>query len=137
VEMFDLIHSVDSEHLAERIQREAERLGKMQSILMQVNVSGEDSKFGIAAEEAGGLVKSISGMKHLMLMGLMAMPPYSENPEDSRPHFARLRKLRDSLRPFDCDNVCMRHLSMGMSGDFEVAIEEGADIVRIGSAIFK
>jgi PLP dependent protein len=137
VRVFDLIHSVDSLHLAEAIQKEAEKTGKMQSILLQVNVSGEKSKYGFSAKEAGNIINAISGMKNLMLSGLMTIAPYSDNPENSRQYFTELRKMRDDLSSHNCDNVDMKHLSMGMSSDFEVAIEEGADIVRIGSAIFK
>lgn len=137
VKIFDLIHSVDSLHLAREIQKQAEGLNKMQSILLQVNVSGEETKFGIDSKGAEGLVKAISNMKNLMLLGLMSMAPYSDNPEDSRPHFRKLKELRDRFSSYNCDNIAMKHLSMGMSGDFEIAIEEGADIVRIGAAIFQ
>jgi len=137
VGIFDLIHSVDSLRIAQALQKEAEKIGKMQSILAEVNVSGEGTKYGIAAGGLEELVKAVKGMKNLMLLGLMTMAPYSENPEDSRPHFKKLKELRDNLSSYNCDNIDMRHLSMGMSADFEVAIESGADIVRIGSAIFK
>lgn len=135
--LFDLIHSVDSLRLAEEMQKQAEKIGKMQSILVEVNVAGEDTKYGIGPEALENLVKGVRHMKNLMLLGLMMMAPYSANPEDSRIHFRRLRDLRDSLSTYNCGNIDIKHLSMGMSGDFEVAIEEGADIVRIGSAIFK
>jgi len=137
VQLFDLIHSVDSMHLSEKIQQEAHKLNKMQDILVQVNISGEDAKFGIEPKAAGDLIGSIGGMKNLMLLGLMTMVPYSDDPEDSRGHFRKLRELRDDYSSYNCGNIEMKHLSMGMSGDFEVAIDEGADIVRIGSAIFK
>jgi hypothetical protein len=137
LKLFDLIHTVDSIRLAEEIQRQAERINKMQSVLVQVNVSRERTKYGIAVEVLEDLVKAIRSMKNIMLLGLMTMTPYSLNPEDSRVHFRRLRELCSNLSSFNCENIDMRHLSMGMSGDFEVAIEEGADIVRIGSAIFK
>jgi pyridoxal phosphate enzyme (YggS family) len=137
VKLFDLIHSIDSLHLAEEIQNQAEKIGKLQSVLIEVNVSGEATKYGMPPEKIEGLIKAIGGMKNLMLLGLMTMAPYTANPEDSRPHFRRLKELRDSLSSYNCENIDMRHLSMGMSGDFEVAVEEGADIVRIGSAIFK
>lgn len=137
IKLFDLIHSVDSLHLAREIQKQAKRLNKMQSILVQVNISGEKTKYGIDPEGAEHLIKAICNMKNLMLLGLMTMEPYSADPEDSRVHFRRLKELRGSLSPYNCENIDMKHLSMGMSGDFEVAIEEGADIVRIGSAIFK
>jgi len=137
IRLFDLIHAVDSIRLAEELQRQAEKINKMQGILLEVNVSGEDTKYGIAPEKLDSIAKAVRDMKNLMLSGLMTIAPYSANPEDSRPHFRRLRELRDSFSSYNCENIDMRHLSMGMSGDFEVAIEEGADIVRIGSAIFK
>jgi pyridoxal phosphate enzyme (YggS family) len=137
VKLFDLIHSIDSLHLAEEIQNQAEKIGKLQSVLIEVNVSGEATKYGMPPEKIEGLIKAIGGMRNLMLLGLMTMAPYTANPEDSRRHFRRLKELRDSLSSYNCENIDMRHLSMGMSGDFEVAVEEGADIVRIGSAIFK
>jgi pyridoxal phosphate enzyme (YggS family) len=137
VNLFDLIHSVDSLRLANEIQRQAERINKMQSILLEVNISGEKSKYGIMPESLTGLIKAIREMKNLMLLGLMTMAPYSTNPEDSRPYFRKLRELCGDLSSYNCENIDMKHLSMGMSGDFEVAIEEGADMIRIGSAIFK
>ncbi|MDP3789398.1 MAG: YggS family pyridoxal phosphate-dependent enzyme, partial [Candidatus Omnitrophota bacterium] len=135
--IFDLIHSVDSIHLAEAIQKEAEKAHKMQSILLQVNVSGEKSKYGLTPKNTADAVDAVSGMKNLMLLGLMTIAPYSDNPEGSRQYFRELKNMRDTLAHRNCDNVAIKHLSMGMSGDFEAAIEEGADIVRIGSAIFK
>ena len=137
VRIFDLIHSLDSSYLAKEIQKQAEEINKMQSVLLQVNTSGEETKYGVKAKDAEDLIKVICGMKNVMLLGLMTMAPYSTNPEDSRVHFRKLRELRDSLLSYNSRNIDMKHLSMGMSGDFEVAIEEGADIVRIGSAIFK
>lgn len=136
VGIFDLIHSVDGIHLAETIQKEAEKINKMQSILLQVNVSGEKSKYGLAPKDVQDAVGAVSGMKNLMLLGLMTIAPYSDDPETSRQHFRALKNMRDAMSPRNRDNIDLRHLSMGMSGDFEVAIEEGADIVRIGSAIF-
>jgi len=137
VEIFDLIHSVDSLRLAEEIQRQAEARNKIQSVLAQVNVSAERSKYGMPPEGLDGFIKGIGAMKNLMLLGLMTIAPYSDNPEDSRPYFRRLRELRDVSRRHNSDNIDIKHLSMGMSSDFEVAISEGADIVRIGSAIFR
>lgn len=136
VRMFDLIHSIDSVHLAEAVQKEAEKINKTQGILLQVNVSGETTKYGFTPEEAKDAASAVSGMKNLMLSGLMTIAPYSDNPEASRQYFRKLRDARGELTRFNCDNVDIKHLSMGMSGDFEVAIEEGADIVRVGSAIF-
>lgn len=137
VSIFDLIHSIDSLHLAEAIQNEAAKINKMQSILLQVNISGEKSKYGLDPKDVKDAVVAISRLKNLMLLGLMTIAPYSDNPEASRRYFRELKSMRDELSSHNCDNVDMKHLSMGMSGDFEVAIEEGADIVRIGTAIFK
>ena len=137
VRLFDLIHSVDSIELAEELDKHSKEIGKVQDILLQINVSGEDTKFGLPPEKAEDFVKKISDLKHMRLNGLMTMAPYSDNPEDSRPHFQELRKLLVYLSQYNDNNVKMSSLSMGMSGDFEVAVEEGADIVRIGSAIFK
>jgi pyridoxal phosphate enzyme (YggS family) len=133
VRIFNLIHSVDSIRLAEAIQKEAEKLDKTQEILLQVNVSGEESKYGLSPAEIKEVLQAIRGMKNLALTGLMTIAPYSDNAKDLRRYFRKLRELRDGLaRSYSG----IRHLSMGMSGDFEVAIEEGADIVRIGTAIF-
>ncbi len=137
VKLFDFIHSVDSVSIAEKLQKEAEKIRKRQNILVEVNISREKSKFGIMPEELENLVKAIKKMDNLMLLGLMAMAPYSHDSEDSRPYFRQMRKLRQELSSYNGHNVNLRHLSMGMSADFEVAIEEGADIIRIGSAIFK
>ncbi|MFH0840190.1 MAG: YggS family pyridoxal phosphate-dependent enzyme [Candidatus Omnitrophota bacterium] len=136
VKVFDLIHSVDSVYLAEEIQKEARKINKVHSILLQVNVSGEEAKYGIRPEAVKDILFAISGMKNIALKGLMTIAPYSEDAESSRRYFKQLRGLRDALAGFNSENISLKHLSMGMSGDFEVAIEEGADIVRIGSAIF-
>lgn len=137
VRIFDLIHSVDSLRVAETIQKEAEKINKTQEILLQVNVSGEESKYGISPNEVKKIVEAVREMKNLVAAGLMTIAPYSNNPEHSREYFRELRQLRDGLSQFNAGNIRIEHLSMGMSGDFEVAIEEGADIVRIGTAIFK
>ncbi len=137
VKIFDLIHSVDSIRVAEAIQKEAEKINKAQNILLEVNVSGEESKYGSSPEDTKEILYAVRGMKNVVVGGLMTIAPYSEDPEDSRRYFKELRDLRDSLAGFNSGNISIKHLSMGMSGDFEVAIEEGADIVRIGSAIFK
>ena len=147
VELFDVIHSVDSVELVEELERQMEKRTqdsrlKTQGeasleVFVQVNVSGEATKFGCTPEEAPSLAQAIGRLPHLRLVGLMTMAPFVEHPEQARPYFRRLRLLRDAivntchLSPVTC------HLSMGMSNDFEVAIEEGADVVRIGSAIFK
>lgn len=133
LDIFNLIHSIDSPSLAEEIQRRAETRGIRMNVLIEVNLSGEKTKFGILPEAVSGLVKSICRLKNINIQGLMTMPPFSESPEDSRPYFSMLRMIRDSIQK---EGIMINDLSMGMSNDFEVAIEEGATMVRIGTAIF-
>ena len=134
--MFDLIHSVDSLKLAQELNKHAKKNDKIQSILVQVNVAKEESKSGVYAENTIELLKNISQLTHISVKGLMTMPPYFNAPEKVRPFFAALRDLRDRIRAEGIPNVAMDELSMGMTGDFEAAIEEGATMVRIGTAIF-
>ena len=134
VRMFDLIHSVGTLKLAKELNKQAQKAGKKQQILVQVNVSGEVSKSGIEVEAAIELVHSILPMENLLLRGLMTMPPFFDAPEQARPYFTALRKLRDRMT--DQLDTDLPDLSMGMTGDFEVAIEEGATLVRIGTALF-
>jgi hypothetical protein len=103
---------------------------------VQVNVSGEESKHGAQAEEAVELVKRVSALPHLRIKGLMTIPPFSPDPEDSRPYYRRLKEMSESVTELGLEGVSMGELSMGMSGDYEIAIEEGATIVRVGTAIF-
>jgi pyridoxal phosphate enzyme (YggS family) len=137
VRLFDVIQSADSMRLAQALDNTSAGEGKRQEILLQVNVSGEESKSGVVPEEASGLLKNISTLKHLRVLGLMTMAPIVTNPEETRQVFRRLRELRDELnnKNFPC-GVELKELSMGMTQDFEVAIEEGATMVRIGTAIF-
>ncbi len=134
VRIFDLIHSVDSVRLAEELDRQAAKQGKVQEILIEVNISGEESKYGIAPGELDGLLDAFGGLEHVRARGLMCMAPFSEDPEDARPFFRALRELRDARRG---RWPGLEELSMGMSGDFETAVEEGATLVRIGRAIFE
>lgn len=136
VKLFDLIHSVDNLELAAEIDRQAAKIGKVQDILIEVNIAGEASKAGMAVRDAPVLVREAAKLKNISIRGLMTMPPYSENPEDSRPYFSVLRELAETIAKENISNVSMRELSMGMSGDFEVAVEEGATLVRVGTAIF-
>ena len=136
VKLFDLIHSVDSFKLAKELDRRARALGKVQPILIQVNISGEETKSGIEDEQALELVRDISLLTNLAVRGLMTMPPYFNAPDKVRPYFSALRSLREIIRKEAIPNVDMTELSMGMTGDFEVAIQEGATLVRIGTAIF-
>lgn len=131
-----LIHSVDRISLAEEISRQWGRLGKSCDILVQVNISGESSKSGTTAAGAIQLVRECASLSHVRVRGLMTMPPFFDDPEAARPYFAELRKLSQSIIAEQIRGVEMRELSMGMSGDFEAAIQEGATLVRIGTAIF-
>ncbi|HKZ17884.1 MAG TPA: YggS family pyridoxal phosphate-dependent enzyme [Geobacteraceae bacterium] len=131
-----LIHSVDRLSLAMEIEKQWGKLGKICDILVEVNVSGEKTKAGTSRAEAMQLVEGIAEMPHLRIKGLMTMPPFFDEPELARPYFKELRELAAMIDARKITNVEMRELSMGMSGDFEAAIEEGATLVRVGSAIF-
>ncbi|HEY5895245.1 MAG TPA: YggS family pyridoxal phosphate-dependent enzyme [Chthoniobacterales bacterium] len=132
--LFELFHGVDSLDLAATMNRIASELGLFPRVLLEVNMAGESSKFGFNSGELPEKIESLLELDRLQIEGLMTIPPYADNPEHSRPFFVGLRELRDRLAT-ECD-VRLDTLSMGMSGDFEVAIEEGATIVRIGTAIF-
>jgi pyridoxal phosphate enzyme (YggS family) len=134
--LFDLIHSVDSLKLAKELNKYAQKNDKIQSILVQVNVAREESKSGVYVENSIELLKNIGQLENIAVKGLMTMPPYFNAPEKVRPFFAALRKLRDQIRAEGIPGIAMDELSMGMTGDFEAAIEEGATMVRIGTAIF-
>ena len=130
VKMFDLIHSVDSLRLAEEINRQANKQNKVQAVLFQVNTSAEKSKFGLGPDEAEAVLSQAAALKNINIAGLMTIAPLSDDPQLVRPYFRRLRQLRDRINPAGV-------LSMGMTDDFEVAIEEGADLVRLGRAVFE
>jgi len=136
VKLFDLIHSVDSLKLAKEVDRRARAVGKVQKVLVQVNISGEATKSGIETEQAVALVHQMAHLNNLSICGLMTMPPYFNAPEKVRPYFRALKDLHDLIRTEAIRNVSMAELSMGMTGDFEAAIQEGATLVRIGTAIF-
>jgi len=131
-----LIHSVDSLRLAEELQTLGNRLDKTFDVLMQVNASGESTKYGVSSPAVPYLAEQIDTMVHLRLRGLMTMAPYSENPEDARPTFIRTRELFEELRQQKIGGPDFNILSMGMTNDFEIAIEQGANLLRIGRAIF-
>ena len=133
--LFDMVHSLDSLSLASALDREAGKLGKTLSVLVQVNISGEESKHGCGPEQAGALIAAAAGLSHLRVRGLMTMPPLEDDPELSRPYFRALRKLRDELEQ-QAGAGPLPELSMGMSADFEAAIEEGATLIRVGTVIF-
>ncbi len=136
IEKAYLIHSVDSLRLAQQIEQEAAKLEKTVSILVEVNVAKEASKFGIMLEETENFLKEISAFKHISVQGLMTTAPFVENPEENRIYFRKLYQLSVDMKRKNIDNINMQFLSMGMTNDFEVAIEEGANIVSIGTGIF-
>ena len=135
VRLFDLIHSVDTLKLARELNKQANKVNKIQDVLIQINISKEPSKSGSDIENAANLIKDIVLFENLSIKGLMAMPPFFNNPEKTRPYFIALRNLRDQIQKA-LPGVVLDELSMGMTGDFEAAIEEGATLVRIGTAIF-
>lgn len=131
-----LIHSVDSLHLAKEIEKQAEKKDVTIDILVEVNIAEEESKFGIHKEETYELVRQIAALPHVHIRGLMTIAPYVENPEDNRMYFRGIRQLSVDIAEQNIDNVDMDVLSMGMTGDYMVAIEEGATMVRVGTGIF-
>jgi len=133
VRLFELIHSLDSLDLAGSLNKHAEEAGKVQRVLIEVKLSPEETKYGVARENLMSLLESVSGMKNLKLEGLMTVPPFSDNPEAARPYFRNLRHLRDEAEK---KGFRLPELSMGMTNDYEVAILEGATMVRIGTGIF-
>jgi len=135
-ELFQWVHSVDSLRLAEKLAQAADPGKARLPVLIEVNLGEETSKAGVRAEELGALAEQMAPLATLELCGLMVIPPYSENPEDVRPYFRQLRALAREIESRTLPNVSLRELSMGMSNDFDVAIEEGATIVRVGTAIF-
>lgn len=137
-ELFTGIDSVDSLKLAQRLNSSAEQLGKKLSVLIEVNVGGESAKSGVPpdSEELQELLHGAAALEYLEFRGLMTVPPFTENPEEARPYFRHLRQLRDEIAHRNLPKINMDVLSMGMSHDFEVAIEEGSTCVRVGTAIF-
>lgn len=136
VTLFDYLHSIDGISLAHEIDRRAAQKGEKVRGLAEVNLLGETSKFGIGPDAVVDLIRHIAPLEHISIEGLMTMPPYFNEPEKARPYFIRLRELRDRIEGEGIEGVRMDELSMGMSGDFEVAIEEGATMIRVGTAIF-
>jgi PLP dependent protein len=135
-QLFDWIQSVDSLHLAERIDRSAAALGSKLPVLIEVHLGHEASKFGVEEDVLVQLAEQIGALSSVELRGLMVLPPFFDNPEGVRPYFRHLRELAARIDVRNLPGVSMRELSMGMSHDFEIAIEEGATIVRVGTAIF-
>ncbi|WDP93049.1 MAG: YggS family pyridoxal phosphate-dependent enzyme [Desulfobacter sp.] len=136
VKYFDLIHTVDKVKRAREINKQAAKIGKVQEILIQINIAEEETKSGAGAEEALELARQISSFDNLSVKGLMCMPPFFTDPEEARPYFRAVKQISLDIKNENLSNVTMDHLSMGMSNDFGVAIEEGATLVRVGTAIF-
>ncbi|WP_301955807.1 YggS family pyridoxal phosphate-dependent enzyme [uncultured Eubacterium sp.] len=132
----ELIHSVDSLRLANQIETEFAKKNEIANILIEVNMANEESKFGITSETTEQLVREISKLEHVRINGLMTIAPYTDNPETNREYFRNMKKLSVDITEKNIDNVSMNVLSMGMTGDYQVAIEEGATMIRVGTGIF-
>ena len=136
IEKVCMIHSIESVRLAEAVSEEAAKHGRVIPVLVEVNMAGEETKFGIRPEETEDFIREIRLLPNIQVNGLMTIAPYTENAEDNRIYFRNLKKLYVDIKEKNIDNVVMSHLSMGMTGDYEVAIEEGATMVRVGTGIF-
>ncbi|MBI2360973.1 MAG: YggS family pyridoxal phosphate-dependent enzyme, partial [Deltaproteobacteria bacterium] len=136
LDLFDLIESLDNTALAKELDKEGKKRGRQVSAFVEVNLAGEESKTGIDKNQLVPLLEEVGKLSHLSVEGLMAVPPLRENPEDARPYFRALRELQSELSRLKIPNVELNELSMGMTHDYPVAIEEGATIVRVGTAIF-
>ena len=136
VQLFDVVESLDNLALARELDKAAAKRSKIVRALIEVNLAGEESKAGVAKGEVAGLLEKIAGLAHVSVQGLMTVPPFRENLEEVRPYFRELRELRDSLNSLNLPHARLNELSMGMTHDFTVAIEEGATIVRVGTALF-
>ena len=136
VRLFDLIHSLDRIELARELDRRSRMAGVVTKTLVEVNISGEETKRGVPLRDALPLIREVSILENICIQGLMTMPPWFDDPHDARPFFVALRELKEKIAAENLPHVDMRELSMGMSQDYEVAVEEGATIVRIGRGIF-
>jgi len=136
VELFDMIETVDSYSLAKEIDKRCRNLGKKIPVLIEINSGREPQKDGVVPEKAVDLIRQISGFDHIEIQGLMTMGPYAGDPEDARPYFVETRKIFEQVKSLKIPKVYMRYLSMGMTNSYRVAVEEGANIIRIGTKIF-
>ena len=136
VQYFEYIHAIDKFKLAKQINKQAQKIDKIQKILIQVNIGDELTKSGTRIEETIELIKQVQGLENLSVQGLMCMPPYFEDPENARVYFKQMVEIKEQIKAENFENISMNHLSMGMSNDFKVAIEEGATMVRVGTSIF-
>jgi pyridoxal phosphate enzyme (YggS family) len=136
VQIFDMIETVDSVKLAKEVDKACRRIGKTMPVLIEINSGEESQKAGVLPKEAGGLVKEIAELTNVKIMGLMTMGPFTGDPEEARPYFSKTRALFEEIKMLKLSNIEMRYLSMGMSNSYKVAVEEGANLVRIGTKIF-
>lgn len=136
IDKVNLIHSLDNIELAEEIDKRAKKIGKVVNVLIQINIGKEETKSGIYEEDLEEFIDKITKYDGIKVLGIMAIPPASKNPEDSREYFKRMKGIFENLKDKKYDNFDIKYLSMGMTNDFEVAIEEGANIVRVGTGIF-
>ena len=136
VDLFDVFESLDNLPLARELDKEGQKRNKVIRVFVEVNLGGEESKTGVNESEAASLVQQVASLSHLRVEGFMSVPPYREDPEEVRPYFRKLRLLQEKLGEIRSPRLELRELSMGMSHDYKVAIEEGATIVRIGTALF-
>lgn len=136
VKVFDMIETVDSMKLAREIDKCCEKIGKIMPILIEINSGEETQKAGVLPDEAIDLIKEMSTLEHVKIMGLMTMGPFTGDPEEARPYFVKTKEIFEKLKKINLSNVDMRYLSMGMSNSYKVALEEGANMVRIGTKIF-
>lgn len=136
VELFDLIETMDSLRLAREVDKRAGQAGKIMDVLIEINSGRESQKYGVFPEDARALIEQISELENIRILGLMTMGPYTGNPEDARPYFVETRKCFEEFANLSLPNVEMKYLSMGMTNSYKVAIEEGANIVRLGTALF-
>ena len=136
VRLFDMIETIDSAEIAREIDKRCAQIGKIMPVLVEINSGREEQKSGVFPENSEQLIKEISGLQNIKVMGLMTMGPRFGNPEDSRPYFVETKKIFEKIKKLDLPNVEMRYLSMGMTNSYKIALQEGANIVRIGSKIF-
>lgn len=136
IDKVDMIHSVDSVELAREIDRRAEKIGKVQKILIEVNVSGEESKFGVRPEDCGDICLAVSELEHVKICGLMTVAPYTDDENSLKEVFGGLKRISDEIAAKNIDGVSMKELSMGMTNDYRLAVAEGSTAVRVGTGIF-
>ncbi|SKC87321.1 YggS family pyridoxal phosphate-dependent enzyme [Maledivibacter halophilus] len=136
IDKVDLIHSLDSIRLAEEINKRAKKINRIMNVLIQINIADDEAKFGISHNEIDGFIKELSKFENIKVEGLMTIVPYMDNKEKVRPYFRKMKEIFEDLKNCDYENINMKYLSMGMTNDYIVAIEEGANMIRVGTAIF-